>query len=257
MMRINTQISHFLLKAFSLLIITSIWVSFLSYAGDAFDKNTEVFIYFSDSELAEVRWIDPKIKKLFVIVNDPDQNHLPHLVETMHDALTLATTKYSGGYQSNSVKLSLTETGLNTGFFVSDPIILEIDEFVSPRKSYSLKASYADPDDPLDTLTVTVHMSGLWLGPPPCSPFSQSKTEIIFHTCLNTNAISILEVRVFDRTGKLIWIGSSQSNLVRWNGRSTKEKLANGVYLYLMIARTKYLRWSTRVSSVLKFAIVN
>jgi hypothetical protein len=173
----------------------------------------------------------------YVTVEDPDENRLPGVPDELEGVVEVENLR-----TGRKITVDLTETGPDTGVFMSGPILLtELGGggqiIVEPQDT--LKATYTDPNDPEDVTSDEVMIEPVELivdwgrsyNIP--NPFEVTTTFKIAGV-----GILQMEVWVWDLTGRLVFYsGKVQGNTHVWDGTDLEgDLLANGVYLYRMKA---------------------
>lgn len=189
---------------------------------------------------------------VYVQVHDADQNFSASTVDTMAKVVTVTNVRTQ---QSFTVP-TLTETGANTGKFASTAIktcatgggcALEVEN------GDQLTASYTDPNDKTDTSQATVTISS---GVFEVTSYQNSPNPFSNTTTFKAVGSSVerVTVWVYDLSGQLVFTNSSQGSSITWSGTgATGEKLANGVYLYLIKAEG---RGQSNTSAVRKLVLL-
>ena len=187
--------------------------------------------WFSDASGNSIKDITLSTSKVYVSVKD--DNHKG--ASKIDNAVTISLTR--SGSVIKTAKISVTETATK-GTFISDAITFGSGAMFEIAALDTLKAEYVDPDDSSDRSSDTKTVGG---GP---GPFNCTgiKTTVngggkITFLAQGTGIVNT-QVTVYDMTGKQVWTKSSAGTTVEWNGTSADGgKLANGVYLYMVICK--------------------
>ncbi|MBI3660450.1 T9SS type A sorting domain-containing protein [Candidatus Acetothermia bacterium] len=189
---------------------------------------------FTDASGKALDAINVDATKTYVTVKDDSNTGKGKL----DNALTV--TLWRGGSAVKSTKVSLNETAAKNGTFLSDPITLGSGQTLEIQEGDTLKAEYVDPNDSSDKSS---DMKPVKKGSPPqgfkCDGVQttvNSSGKITFKV-LGSGIVNT-QVTVYDVTGRQVWSGSKASDTLDWNGLSANGgKLANGVYLYVVICK--------------------
>jgi len=167
---------------------------------------------------------------VYVTVSDDSQNVSSAVQDVIFGAIVVTNLR-----TGQSVTVDATETGPDTGLFISDPIttgatgsgaMLEVED------GDALEATYTDPADPTDTSSDTIQIVTRVFS---CTdarnwpnPFTISTTFEAIGT-----GIAAISVGVYDLSGRLVAQLTASGTQVPWDGRTDLgESLSSGVYLY-------------------------
>jgi len=167
---------------------------------------------------------------VYVAVRDASQNVDPNVAETIFGAITVTNLR-----TGQSVVVDATETGPDTGLFLSQPITTSAPAGggqLEVQESDTLEAVYVDPADPTDTSSATIHIVTRVLT---CTdaknwpnPFEVTTTFEAIGT-----GIAAVRVDVYDLLGRLVTQLQASGTQVPWDGRDMLGvPLSSGVYLY-------------------------
>jgi hypothetical protein len=167
---------------------------------------------------------------VYVAVRDASQNVDPNTAETIFGAITVTNTR-----TGEEVIVDATETGPDTGLFLSQPITtsepagggqLEVQE------SDTLEVVYVDPADPADVSRATIHIVTRVLT---CTDAKNWPNPFAITTTFEAIGTGIAAVRVdvYDLFGRLVAQLQAAGTQVTWDGRTVLGvPLGSGVYLY-------------------------
>jgi len=159
-------------------------------------------------------------------VTDPSRNVSSGSVDVIQSAIIVTNVRTGQKYGP----VDATETGANTGDFVSEAITsgapgslvdLEVED------GDTLKAEYVDPQNPSDKSDATTQVVSRAFS---CTGarFTSAMTFLA-----QGSAISQITVAVYDLSGRMVAQLQGSGMQTSWNGQSmTGEDLSRGVYLY-------------------------
>jgi len=165
---------------------------------------------------------------VYVTVEDGDENRTAGVVDTIEGAVVVENLR-----TGVKVTVDLTETGPDTGIFISEPIttgppgsgaMLEVEP------GDTLKATYTDPDDPTDFSSDDVAIES------PVCEFTDALNQpnpLVTTTMFKAIGVGIQKIRVWvwDLAGRPVYdSGEVAGSSLVWDGNG----LANGVYLYVV-----------------------
>jgi hypothetical protein len=186
--------------------------------------------------------IDLTLEKIYLKVTDSSQKGATKL--------TAVVTQTREGKIVKTLPVTLKET--TDGVFVSDAITLGAGQMLEVQANDTLKAEYVDPSDASDKSVVTTMVSPKDFF---VSGFEAKGNGKITFRVLG-NGIVNTQVMVYDLTGRQVWSKSSAGTTVEWDMTSaSNKKLANGVYIFQVIAKGKNQNDRTP-SKVMKLAIL-
>jgi hypothetical protein len=172
-------------------------------------------VKFVDAAGKEVKDVDVNAKSVFVMVSD---------TEASGAKVTVTVTQTRGGKTQKTASVEAAKSGGN----YKGEVLFGKDNF-EVAAGDTLKAEYAGK-----SATVTVKTLG---GSFEVFGFEAvGNGEITFKVL--GSGIANTQVMVYDIMGRSIWSGSRSGNTVSWNKLSANnQKLANGVYIYVVIAK--------------------
>ena len=189
---------------------------------------------------------------VYVTVEDADENRTPGVADTIVGAVVVENPRTGA-----KVTVDLTETGPDTGIFLSEPITTGEEgsgAMMIVEPGDTLKATYTDPDDPTDFCSDDVAIEAAELK---VTGYLNQPNPLITTTVFKVlgQGIRKIHVWVWDLTGKLVYdSGEVAGASLAWDGSDMAgDMLANGVYLYVIQAIGKD---RSETSKVMKLVIL-
>lgn len=198
-------------------------------AGVVVAPPAPVRVFFSDAtgrQVAEYAVGDT----VYVAVQDAAANADPNAAEVLVDAITVTNTR-TGDF----VVVSATETGPDTGLFVSDPITTGppgSGAMLIVEEGDTLEVAYGDATATITIVTRVFTCTGAVNYP---NPFSTTTT---FEA--QGSGIAQITVTVYDLLGRTVAELQASGATVTWDGRTADgQTLASGVYLYQVTCQSR------------------
>ncbi len=164
---------------------------------------------------------------VYVTVEDADENRTPGVPDVIRGATTLENLD-----TGLSMKLDLTETGPDTGVFISAAVSTAPGNELGIEAGHTLKATYIDPISTLpDKSEATIKVEPRVMT---IEKFINAPNPFAVTTTFKAVGVGIesVSVKVWDLSGRLVFEDARPGDSITWDG----EDLANGAYLYIMSA---------------------